>query len=483
MLEIALLAGLLLLAVVTTVLGWRVLQRLGELSQALAQLSSSGTTVTQTVRDEAERSRREAEEKARQFREDARQAREELASQITAFRSELSAFRTEMTSQLTAFGEQQLTRFHASAQAEATRGRELRDEITKFNEQLSGSLRRSIGDLTDQLKNTLEQLRTTLTTQFSEMRSDNERRLEQMRQTVDEKLQSTLNQRLSESFKLVSERLESVQQGLGQMQQLAGEVGNLQRVMSNVKTRGTWGEVLLGNLLEQVLTPEQYASQVSVDGGTEKVDFAIKLPGRESGDAPVLLPIDAKFPKEDYERLLAALESGEAAAVQAAGKAFERAISSVAESIRAKYINPPRTTDFAIMFLPSEGIYAEVLRRPALFDDLQFRCKVLPTGPTTLAALLNSLQMGFRTLAIQKRSSEVWELLGAVKTEFGKYAELMSKLKKQLETASNTIGDTERRTRAIEKHLRRVEASPPEAAKRLLGSAMADGDVEGPGEG
>lgn len=464
----------LVVALVTLGVAAYVALRIRAMLEALRQFASRDVAVDRTVREEAERGRREAAEQARQMREDARTAREELAGQLAAFRTELAAFRTEVLKQLTAFGEQQLARFNASAQAEATRARELREEIGKFNEQLSGTLRQRIADLSEQLSTSLDSLRETVDGQLTGLRADNEKRLEQMRQTVDEKLQSTLNQRLSESFKLVSERLESVQQGLGQMQQLAGEVGNLQRVMSNVKTRGTWGEVLLGNLLEQLLTPEQYAAQVSVDGGPEKVDFAVKLPGRDSTDGPVLLPIDAKFPKEDYERLLAAQEAGDAAAVQAAGKAFENAIYAVADSIRKKYVNPPRTTDFAIMFLPSEGLYAEVLRRPALTDYLQFQCKVLPTGPTTLAALLNSLQMGFRTLAIQKRSSEVWALLGAVKTEFGKYAELMARLKKQLDTASNTIGDTERRTRVIERHLRGVEASPPETAERLLGSVMSE---------
>lgn len=451
------LIGLVALLVITgfVVLGLLIFRSIGQLAQ-------DGLDLDAAVREESEKARREAADAARQ-------AREELAGQLAAFRTELNAFRTELTASLSAFGEQQLARFNAAAQADLDRAKVARDDFAAFKESLSGDLRRQVADLSAQLTTALTELRKEVADRLTEIRTDNEKRLEQMRVTVDEKLQSTLSTRLTESFKLVSERLENVQKGLGQMQQLAGDVGNLQRVMSNVKTRGVWGEVLLGNLLEQILAPEQFDTNVAVTGTSERVEFAVKLPGRREDDAPVYLPIDAKFPREDYERLLAAQEAGDPVAAAAAGKDLGNAVRCFAEDIRRKYIAPPLTTDFAIMFLPSEGLYAEVLRRTDLIDHLQHKCKVLLTGPTTLAALLNSLQMGFRTLAIQKRSSEVWELLGAVKTEFGKYGELMNKLKKQLDTASNTIGDTEVRTRAIERKLRGVEAATPENATKLLG--------------
>jgi DNA recombination protein RmuC len=277
---------------------------------------------------------------------------------------------------------------------------------------------------------------------------------------VDEKLQGTLERRLGESFQLVSERLERVHQGLGQMQQLASDVGGLQRVLTNVKTRGGWGEVQLGNLLEQVLTPEQFMRNVKTrEGSNEMVDFAVRLPGDENGQ-PVWLPIDAKFPIEDYQRLTNAQESGDAVAMEEAMKSLETQLRKSARDICGKYINPPRTTDFALLFLPTEGLYAEAIRRIGLVDQVQRECRVVFAGPTTLAALLNSLQMGFRTLAIQKSSSEVWNLLAAVKTEFGKFGGVLDGVKKKLQEASNKIDEVDVRSRAITKKLRDVEASP-----------------------
>ena len=293
------------------------------------------------------------------------------------------------------------------------------------------------------------------------IQADNGQRLEQMRATVDEKLHATLEQRLGESFKQVADRLEQVHKGLGEMQSLARDVGSLNRVLTNVKTRGIFGEVQLAGLLEQVLTPEQFATNVAtVPGSAERVEFAIRLPGQRSDGAPLWLPIDAKFPREDYERLLDAQERADPVAAEAAGKAIETRLKLEARSIREKYVAPPHTTDFAILFVPTEGLYAEALRRPGLMEVLQREHKVMLCGPTTLLATLNSLQMGFRTLALEKRSAEVWEVLGAVKTEFAKFGDVLAKTKKKLEEASSTIDAAEVRTRAMARQLRTVEALP-----------------------
>jgi len=317
-----------------------------------------------------------------------------------------------------------------------------------------------------------ESLRSALTQHFTELRTavdarlaalqaGNEAKLEEMRKTVDEKLHATLEARLGESFKLVSDRLEQVHRGLGEMATLATGVGDLKRVLTNVKTRGGWGEVQLETLLEQTLTAEQFARSVSTrPGSNERVDFAIRLPGREAQGTPVWLPLDAKFPREDYERLIDASERGDLAAIEAAGRALEVAVKTQAKSIRDKYVEPPHTTDFGLMFLPTEGLYAEVLRRPGLADTLQREYRITIAGPTTLTALLNSLQMGFKTLAIEKRSSEVWQVLGAVKTEFGKFGEVLDKVSEKLEQAQKQIEQTGVRSRAIQRQLRTVEAMP-----------------------
>lgn len=337
-------------------------------------------------------------------------------------------------------------------------------------EQLDG-FSDTMGRLIESNEQRIESLRLTLEKQLRYLQEDNNKKLDQMRETVDEKLQGTLEKRLGESFKLVSEQLEQVHRGLGEMQNLAVGVGDLKRVLSNVKTRGTWGEILLDTLLEQLLAPEQYDAQVAVcPGSRERVDFAVRLPGK-SGAAEdlVLLPIDAKFPKEDYERLVEASESGDAAAVEQAAKALEVRIKQSAKEISEKYIEPPITTDFAILFLASEGLYAEVLRRPGLADLLQRDYRITLAGPTTLAALLNSLQMGFRTLAIQKRSSEVWTILGAVKTEFSRFGDVLNSVQKKLTEASNHIDKAAVRTRAIEKKLKNVEELPGIEARALIG--------------
>jgi DNA recombination protein RmuC len=337
-----------------------------------------------------------------------------------------------------------------------------KDQLDSFSKQLS--------ELTKRNEEKIESMRKTLENQLRTLQEDNSRKLEQMRATVDEKLQSTLEKRLGESFKQVSERLEQVYKGLGEMRNLATGVGDLKKVLTNVKTRGTWGEIQLGNILEQILSPEQYAINVQTKkNSNERVEFAIKLPGQGSDkDQVVWMPIDAKFPQEDYQRLLDAQDEADKEAADKSIRNLEIRIMAEAKAIKEKYIDPPNTTDFGIMFLPVEGLYAEVLRRPGLCDTLQRDYRVVVTGPTTLAALLNSLQMGFRTLAIEKRSSEVWELLGVVKTEFGRFGDVLSKTKKKLQEASNTIDKAEIRTRAIERKLRKVEEIPQGDEMELL---------------
>jgi DNA recombination protein RmuC len=332
----------------------------------------------------------------------------------------------------------------------------IREEMGRSREENANAAKTQRGELTA----SLESVRGIVDVRLKQLQEDNMGQLEKMRATVDEKLQGTLEKRLGESFKLVSERLEQVHQGLGAMRQLASDVGGLQRVLANVKTRGGWGEVQLGNLLEQVLTADQFSRNVQTrDESGERVDFAIKLPGDENG-APVWLPIDSKFPTEDYQRLLAAQDKGDVDLIESAMKGLETQLRKSAKDICGKYINPPRTTDFALMFLPTEGLFAEAIRRVGLVEQVQRDCRVIFAGPTTLAALLNSLQMGFRTLAIQKRSSEVWNLLAGVKTEFGKFGEALSSVKDKLEQAARKMEDVDVRSRAISKKLRDVEGLP-----------------------
>jgi DNA recombination protein RmuC len=327
-----------------------------------------------------------------------------------------------------------------------------------------------LNTLTQANEKRLNELRATVDERLRQMQSDNAAKLEQMRQTVDERLTSTLEQRLGESFKQVSERLEAVHKGLGEMQALAAGVGDLKQVLTNVKTRGTWGEVQLGALLEQIMSPDQYETNVACKQGCgERVEYAVKLPGQESGAGrEVWLPIDAKFPVEDYQRMLDAQDRGDLAGMDQALKALESRVRLSAKDIQNKYLDPPRTTDFGIMFLPTEGLYAEVLRRPGLVESLQNDHRVLVTGPTTLAALLNSLQMGFRILTVEKRSSEVWQLLGAVKTQFGQFGGLLDKVHKKLDQASSTIEDAARKTRTIERKLKTVQELPSDTAAALL---------------
>ena len=338
--------------------------------------------------------------------------------------------------------------------------REAREELSRSLATFSQTLTAQMGSNAGVQNAQFETLRGAVEQRLERMQQDNAAKLEQMRQTVDEKLHATLEKRLSESFKQVSDRLELVHKGLGEMQTLAAGVGDLKRVLSNVKTRGVLGETQLAALLEQVMAPEQYERNVATrPGSSARVEFAIKLPGRDTG-RPVLLPIDAKFPLEDYQRLQAALEAGDLLAAEVAGKALEARVKLEARSIAEKYVEPPHTTEFALLYLPFEGLFAEVLRRPGLFDHIQRESRVTVCGPTNLLAYLNSLQMGFRTLAIQQRSSEVWKVLGTVKSEFGKFADVLANTKRQLQTVANTIDQAEVRTRQIERKLKDVEVLP-----------------------
>jgi DNA recombination protein RmuC len=350
--------------------------------------------------------------------------------------------------------------------------RGLRDEFSRNREEAGAAAKNQREELTK----SLEGVRSVVDLRLKQLQEDNSNQIDKMRATVDEKLQGTLEKRLGESFKLVSDRLEQVHQGLGAMQQLASDVGGLQRVLTNVKTRGGWSEWQLGVLLEEMLTPEQFAKNMKTrDDTDERVEFAIKLPGDENG-APVWLPIDAKFPMEHYERLTAAQESGDSTATEAAMKTLETQLKRCAKDICEKYINPPKTTDFALLFLPSEGLYAEAIRRVGLVQNVQRDCRVTFVGPTTLAALLNSLQMGFRTLAIQKRSSEVWNLLAAVKTEFGKFGEALSAVKEKIDQASRKMEDVDVRSRVITKKLRDVEELPSNPQPMLRDLLPSDND-------
>jgi DNA recombination protein RmuC len=334
----------------------------------------------------------------------------------------------------------------------------------------------ALATLGSSFREDLSRLSDTVERRLLRIQDDSAQKLDEMRRTVDEKLQGTLEKRLGESFRLVSERLEQVHKGLGEMQSLASGVGDLKRVMSNVKTRGTWGEIQLGSLLEQILSPDQYEKNVRTrPGSSAHVEYAIKFPGNGEDGGCVYLPIDAKFPVEDYQRLVEAQEHADPIAAESAGKQLEARVRASAREIADKYVAPPATTDFALLFLPTEGLYAEVVRRTDLVELLQRESRVVVAGPTTLAALLNSLQMGFRTLAIQKRSSEVWEVLGAIKTEFSKFGDVMVKVQKKLAEAGSVIEQAQTRTRVIERKLKQVEAMPGQEAEKLLGiAAMSD---------
>lgn len=447
-------------------------------AQQLAQLQNDLQRHQQDQQDRGERQQRdlrgEVQTSAQNMRQEIGsnfgQLQQTLAAQMTSVatlqNNQIDTFAQQLV-KLTETNAQQLDGMRLAMNQQAQTSREEQAQSLK---RFGDTLNQTLAALTESNAQRMAEVRATLEARIKDLQTDNGLRLEEMRKTVDEKLHATLEQRLGESFKIVSDRLEKVHQGLGEMQQLAIGVGDLKRVLTNVKTRGTWGEVQLEMLLEQVLTPEQYAKNVeTVPGSGERVEFAIKLPGNDDGGTPVWMPIDAKFPKEQYERLADAADRADAEGVALASRELERAVRLEAKTIAEKYLSPPLTTDFAILFLPTEGLYAEVMRRPGLADELQRLHRISIAGPSTLSALLNSLQMGFRTLALEKRSSEVWQVLGAVKTEFGKFGDVLAATKLTLERAAKNIDQAEVRSRQMARKLKSVEALPSEAAQRLLG--------------
>jgi len=425
--------------------------RLDHLQTRFQSLQANDERLERGMREEMADNRREVSASLAQNRDELNRAIERLSLTLSGQSDHLRQLLDDKLSQA-----QQDARTGRVDQAESLKG---------FGELLSGHLHQFM----QRNMEGMDTLRQAIETRLAAIQTDNSQKLEQMRQTVDEKLHNTLEQRLGESFKRVSEQLERVHAGLGEMQTLASGVGDLKKVLSNVKVRGTWGEVQLDNLLEQILSAGQYEKNVATrPNSSERVEFAIKLPGRDEAGNIVWLPIDAKFPLEDYQKLLEAQELGDLAAMEDAGRSMENRVRAEAKTIRDKYIEVPHTTDFALLFLPIEGLYAEVIRRPGLFDTLQRDYRVTLTGPTTLTAILNSLQMGFRTLAIEQRSSDVWQVLGAVKTEFGKFGDILAKTKRKLDEASRTIEQAEVRTRAIDRSLRKVESLPPVQSRGLL---------------
>ncbi len=400
-----------------------------------------------------------------------RELRDELGRQGQATRGDLGTFQQMLLAQSGDVARTQNEQIDSFRGQLAATQQQQEAALRRFGETLAEQLRL----LSETNERRLTEVRTAVEGRLTLLQEGNEKKLDQMRATVDEKLHATLEQRLGESFKQVADRLEQVHKGLGEMQTLARDVGSLNRVLTNVKTRGIFGEMQLAGLLEQVFTPEQYATNVAtIPGSAERVEFAIRLPGQRDDGVPLWLPIDAKFPREDYERLLEAQERADPVAVEAAAKALELQLRKEARTIRDKYVAPPHTTDFGILFVPTEGLYAEALRRPGLLEALQREFKVMLAGPTTLLATLTSLQMGFRTLALEKRSAEVWEVLGAVKTEFGKFGEVLAKTKKKLDEASSTIDAAATRTRAMERRLKTVEALPDAQVTRLLPGLAAE---------
>jgi DNA recombination protein RmuC len=484
-----------------------------QLQPTLQSLGTVGDRAERTVREEIATNRTEASKAAQQSRLEMAASLKgvgdslvkQLNTVLTAVDTRLGAMRETIETRLGVINDESGKKLDQLRQESTTGVSKAREEVTGSLKTFNESVGKSIGDfmewqrtqftsvvdqvkgLTDANDKRLTEVRTTVEQNLKNIRDDNNKNLDEMRKTVDEKLQGTLEKRLGESFKLVSERLEHVYKGLGEMQTLAVGVGDLKRVLTNVRARGAWGEVQLERMLEQILSSNEYEKNVATKDGAERVEFAIRLPGRgDDKEEVVWLPIDAKFPIEDYQRLQQAQEDGDAEAVEVAGKQLENRIKCCANDICKKYLNPPKTTDFGILFLPTEGLFAEVIRRPGFQETLQRDCKVVIAGPTTLWSILNSLQMGFRTLAIQKRSSEVWTLLGAVKTEFGKYGEVLDKVQKKLHEASNTIDTAATRTRAIERKLRGVQELPAPDADGVLmleTAALDDGEAEPESDG
>ncbi|MBP1698119.1 MAG: hypothetical protein H6Q48_3078 [Deltaproteobacteria bacterium] len=492
---------LLIAAVVLLFMLFRKASQVDGLASRLDAFEKAQERTERAVREEVAQSRDELGKAAREQRQELTEAFKIFGDSVVQRmmdvagiqKGQLDAFSNQLASFAKASGE----RLDGVRAESATGAKQLREEviaalkgITEATTQTMGELANvqkaqleamssAIGKLSDSNEKKLEAVRVTVESKLQSMQIDNAKQLDQMRQTVDEKLQGTLEKRLGESFKQVSERLEQVHKGLGEMQTLATGVGDLKKVLTNVKTRGTWGEVQLGALLEQVLNPDQFATNVATKEGGERVEFAIKLPGQSADkEETVWLPIDAKFPVEDYQRLVEAQERADVEGAEVAGKQLENRVKNCAGDICQKYLNPPRTTDFGILFLPIEGLFAEVIRRTGLTEAIQRDCRVVIAGPTTLWSILSSLQMGFRTLAIQKRSSEVWNLLAAVKTEWTKYGDVLDAVQKKLHQASETIEKAKARSRAVGRKLKDVQELPVGEATGLLPSNVTEDDVE-----
>lgn len=449
--------------------------RLGALEQQVLALTQASTRAevadgrieqqllvfTDQTRQQLDLSRLALDEQLAKTVAESRQGRQELTDH-------LGAFRTEMTTTLKQLSEETVASRSALTQSSAAFEQQIQDRFTQQFAALQDTVSQQLRHMTAGSQQNSEQLRTALNERLAAIQADNASKLEEMRRTVDEKLHATLEQRLGDSFKLVSERLEQVHAGLGEMKSLAGSVGDLKRVMTNVRARGTWGEVQLGAIIESLMTAEQYDKNVkTVPGSNDLVEYAVRMPGK-TGDQVVWLPIDSKYPVEHYQRLVDAHEQADKALVQQAASAFEASIRLEAKKIASKYVSPPHTTDFAVLFVPTEGLFAEVCRIPGMVEALQNDFRVVVAGPTTLSAMLNSLRLGFRTLAIEKRSSEVWNILSAVKTEFRKFGDIVDATHKSIDAAAKKFGDIGVRSRAIERKLRDVEELPGQAAAPLV---------------
>lgn len=464
--------------VINLILSFIILGRGGNQAKKIENIDKNILRLESNVRDEIAKNREESNNNARQLREEIANSSKTFGDSISKHITEIANLQknqldifSNQLSKLTELNEQKLEQIREAivnnlkASNDSVVSRIV--EVVNLQKNQFDTFSKQLITLTQMNEQKLEAMRSTVEQRLKSIQDDNALKLEQMRVTVDEKLHTTLEKRLGDSFKLVSDRLELVRQGLGEMQALANGVGDLKKVLTNVKTRGTWGEIQLGNLLEQILTPEQYSTNVVTKiGSRENVEFALRLPGKD--DKVVWLPIDAKFPKENYERLLEAQEQANPILVEKSGKDLEDTVKLMAKSVRDKYLDPPNTTDFGILFLATEGLYAEIIRRPGLCDYIQREYRVVVAGPTTIAALLNSLQMGFRSLTIEKRASEVWNLLGAVKNEFGKFGDLLDKTHKQLQTVSTTIEGAAKKSRTIEKKLKDVQVLPAAESKKLL---------------
>ncbi|HHX75693.1 MAG TPA: DNA recombination protein RmuC [Firmicutes bacterium] len=438
--------------------------------EALVQLGKQQEMTERLLREDVEACRREIADSAQKNREELSRGLKAFGDSLARQVAEMSLLQKTQLDLLTRQLEEKLAKLQAQVNSDAAQNRA---ETTAALQAFAENFRTNVRDFNELQRQKFGELAG----QLEKLVQSSEDRLEKIRATVEEKLQNTLEKRLGESFRQVSERLEQVHKGLGEMQNLAAGVGDLKKALVNVKVRGTLGEIQLENILEQVFAPDQYEKNVAVKPNSrERVEFAVRMPGRDD-EQTVWLPIDAKFPLEDYHRLLEAYDAAEAGQIESCARQLENSVKKCAKDIRDKYISPPHTTDFAIMFLPFEGLYAEVLRRTGLFEALMRDFKVAVTGPTTLAAFLNSLQMGFRTLTIEKRTSEVWTLLGAVRTEFGQFGTLLEKTKKKLQEASNTIDGAARKTRTIERKLNEVQKLPGRDAELLLG-AESGNDAE-----